>query len=464
MNGSLVEAPKAGSAGSGSWHDGASGYGTVKSRTIALILLTVIYALSLVDRIAIGIVQEPVKAEFGLTDFQLGLLGGPAFAILYSLLGLPLARLAEYRSRTGLISVSLALWSVATAVCGIVTTYPLLLAARLGVSVGEAGCTPPSQSVIVDSYPANRRATALAIYGLGVPLASLTAGFGGGWLAEHVGWRLMFVVLGVPGIVLALVLKLVVQEPPRAYSAQDEELTLLSVLRELSRNKTFWHLCLGASMSCFVGYGLSQYLVSFLMRTHDLSLLEASRFNGIMFGIFAGIGTFGCGYLCDRFAPRWPRIGLWLPAFGMLLAAPLFLVGYLAHSLWVAALFLMLGAMFNYFYLGSMYAVINGIVRPRSRTMATACTILFMNLLGYGLGPPTIGFLSDTLKGRALVESGLSVGQCSGLSGHEAIAEQCASASASGLQMAIVISLLGYVWAGLHFLASFRTVRNDRID
>lgn len=440
----------------------ADGYGTRPTQAYALLLLMVIYSLSLVDRIAVGIVQEPIKHEFRLSDLQLGLLGGPAFAILYSLLGLPVAQMAERRNRTTIIAVSLALWSLATAACGLALGYASLFAARLGVSIGEAGGVPPSQSLIVDYVPASRRTTALAIYGLGVPLAALVAGFGGGWLAEHTGWRMMFILLAAPGLAVALLFKLTVREPPRPYAPQVAAAPLFRQLRELARKPTLWHLTFGASMSCFVGYGLSQYLVSFLMRAHGLSLLQASAFNGVMFGIFAGLGTFGCGFLCDQLAPRFPRVTTWLPALGMLAAAPLYLVGYLAPSFWVAAPFLFVGAMLNYFYVGSIYAAVYAIVPSHQRTVATAVTILFMNLIGYGLGPPVIGAMSDALREHALALNGLSTARCLSAAGFH-MTSLCNAANASGLRTAIVIALLGYVWAGLHFAASVRTIRNDRI-
>jgi predicted MFS family arabinose efflux permease len=441
----------------------AEGYGTRGRQTYVLLLLTLIYALSLVDRIAIGIVQEPIKHAFLLSDFQLGLLGGPAFAILYSLLGLPVAQMAERRNRTSVIAFSLALWSVATAACGMAVGYVSLFAARLGVSIGEAGGVPPSQALIVDYFPLSRRTTALSIFGLGVPLAFIISGFGGGWLAELAGWRMTFILLSIPGLLLAVLLKVTVPEPPRSCQFGEATFRLFPQLRKLATNATLWHLTLGASMSCFVGYGLSQYLVSFLMRAHGLSLMQASSFNGVMFGLFAGIGTFGCGYLCDQLAPRFPRVTTWFPAIGMLIAAPLYLAGYLATNLWVAAPFLMLGAMFNYFYVGSMYAAVYAVVPAHLRTLATAVTILFMSLLGYGLGPPIIGLMSDALRAHVLAQSGLSSARCLA-SPVLQVAKSCDAASASGLRLAIVFSLVGYVWAGLHFLASVWTVRKDSLN
>jgi len=436
------------------------GHGSVGLRVYVLLALTLVSALSLLDRVAIGIVQEPIKQTFHLSDFQLGILGGPAFAILYSLLGLPIASLTDRQDRVTVVSVSLAVWSAATAACGLAASYALLLASRLGVSVGEAGSTPQSQSVIVDYFPATQRATALAIFALSTPFAALTAGFLGGWLAETIGWRMMFVALGLVGLLVAVIIRATIQEPPRVHDSEAPSPSMGAALGALVAHPTFVHLVLGMSMSCFVGYGLSQYLVSFLMRVHGLSLVKAAQFNGLMFGIFAGIGTFLCGYLVDRFQGRWPRIGFWLPAVGMLSAVGLYLIGYTASSMWIAGPALVIGAMLNYFYVGSIFAVILTIVRRDLRTIATAVTILMGNLIGYGLGPPVMGFLSDLFEKRALAHAGMSVAGCS-LSMANAT---CALAQASGLRSAIVLCLLGYLGAGLHFLMSTHTAGKLRLE
>ncbi|AEG51071.1 major facilitator superfamily MFS_1 [Sphingobium chlorophenolicum L-1] len=438
------------------------GYGTPRMRNYALFMLTLISALSLVDRVALGIMQEPIKKEFQLTDFQLGILGGPAFAILYSMLGLPIAQLAERYSRISIVSVSLAAWSVATAACGMAGNYAMLVMGRLGVSVGEAGCNPASQAALVDYFPFSRRATALAIYSLSVPCAAVIAGFAGGWLADAIGWRWTFAALGMPGIVIALILQFTVPEPVRAHRPPAAKSALIPQLRVLSRNATLWFLMLGASASCFVGYGLSQYLVSFLMRVHHLSIVQAAAFNGVMFGVFAAIGTFACGALCDRLAPRFPRVSTWLPALGMLAAVPLYVIGYWVDSFRVAAPLLFIGAMLNYFYMGSIFAVVCSIVPPHLRTLANALTLVFMNLIGYGMGPPIMGYFSDLFHERALAEAGLTTGQCLAAA-QGPIAAACAQASAHGLQLSIVIGVMGYFLAGILFLASVKTVRRDWI-
>lgn len=435
------------------------GHGEASYRAYVLGALLLVYTFNFIDRVVIAIIQEPIKHEFHLTDLQLGLLGGPAFAVLYTFLGIPIARLAERKNRMTILSICLAIWSAMTALCGFATSYAALLAARIGVSVGEAGCTPPAQSVISDYFPAKSRATALSIYALGVPIGSMLAAIGGGWLAQTFGWRSAFLILGVPGLILAIIVKLTVKEPPRAKSSDAAEAPGFgAAFRELARKPTFWHNALGSAIASFVGYGVGQYLNSFLMRSHGLTLLESSRLTGVVLGLAAAFGTFFAGWLADRLVKRYPNALAWLPALGFIIATPFYIAGYMMPSLTAAIPLLVVGAITHYFYLGCMYATNQGIVQPRLRATATAVLLFVVNLLGYGLGPPVIGALSDMLMSMRLADVGLTKAACEGL-----VASQgaCAAASEFGLRWAIFIGLFGYLWAAVHFLFAWRTLRKD---
>ncbi|HEX6859797.1 MAG TPA: MFS transporter [Caulobacteraceae bacterium] len=438
--------------------DGYPGHGTASYRAYVLGALLVVYTFNFIDRVVIAIIQEPIKHEFGLTDFQLGLLGGPAFAVLYTFLGIPIARLAERKNRMTILTICLGIWSAMTAACGFATSYLTLLVARVGVSIGEAGCTPPAQSVISDYFPSSKRATALSVYALGVPVGSMLAAIGGGWLAQSFGWRSAFLILGVPGLLLALIVKFTVKEPPRAKSSTVEEAPGFgAAFRELARKPTFWHNALGSAIASFVGYGVGQYLNSFLMRTHHLTLLESSRLTGVVLGVAAAFGTFLAGYLADRMVKKHPNALAWLPALGFVIATPLYLIGYTMPNLWMAIPFLVVGAITHYFYLGCMYATTQGIVQPRLRATATAVLLFIVNLLGYGLGPPVIGALSDALANMNLADAGLTLKACE--AGADAVT--CAAGQEFGLRWAIFIGLFGYLWAAVHFLFAWRTLRRD---
>ena len=441
---------------------GYPGHGTKSYRAYVIGALLVVYTFNFIDRVVIAIIQEPIKVEFGLTDFQLGLLGGPAFAVLYTFLGIPIARLAERKNRMTILSICLAIWSGMTALCGFATSYAFLLMARVGVSIGEAGCTPPAQSVISDYFPAKSRATAVSIYALGVPIGSMLAAIGGGWLAQTFGWRSAFLILGVPGLLLAVIVKLTVKEPPRATSATAAEAPGFgAAFKELAQKPTFWHVAFGSALASFVGYGVGQYLNSFLIRTHGLTLLESSRLTGVVLGLAAAFGTFFAGYLADRLVKRYPNALAWLPALGFFVATPFYLAGYMMPNLWLAMPLLIVGAVTHYFYLGCMYATTQGIVQPRLRATATAVLLFIVNLLGYGLGPPVIGLLSDVLAGMRLGDVGLTMADCAGALAGGVNKTACEAGVEFGLRWAIFIGLFGYLWAGVHFLLAWRTLRRD---
>lgn len=438
-----------------------AGYGTRAYRAWVLFALVVVYTFNFIDRVLVSIVQEPIRAEFNLTDTQLGLLGGPTFAILYTLLGIPIARLAERKNRMTILAVCVGLWSAMTAACGLATSYATLLLARIGVSIGEAGCTPPAQSVIGDYFPESSRATALSIYALGIPIGSMLAAVGGGLIAEAMGWREAFLALGLPGLALAILVKLTVREPPRS-SGGTEAPGLRETAALLSKKSAFWFAALGGAMASFVGYGVGQFTNSFFMRSHELSILEASQITGLLIGAFGAIGTFFSGWLADRVRARFPNAIAWLPAVGFLIAGPLNVAGYMTGSLPLAIALLATAQLGSSLYLGSMYAISQGVVHPRMRATAVAVLLFVVNLIGYAGGPPAIGALSDFIANRELTASGLSLAACRAAGAATAAADPaCAAASEVGLRWAIILGHSGLLLAAAFFLLSWRTVRRD---
>jgi MFS family permease len=437
------------------------GQGSKPYRAYVLFALLVVYTFNFIDRVVISIIQQPIKAEFGLSDFELGLLGGPAFAVLYTLLGIPIARLAEKQNRMTILAVCVAVWSAATALCGMAVSYGTLLAARVGVSIGEAGCTPPAQSVISDYFPADKRTTAISIYALGVPLGSLLAALGGGYIAEYLGWREAFLILGIPGLALAIIVKLTVREPQRAGVVVGvAPPSFVETFKSLAKKPTFWFVSLGTAVASFVSYGVGQYLNSFLMRTHELSLLQASQLTGVVLGVAAAIGTLFAGWLADRIVKRHPNALAWLPALGFGICTPLYIVGYMSTSLWVGIPFLVGAAITQYFYLGCMFAAVQGVAGPRMRATATAVLLFIVNILGYGLGPPVIGALSDMFANMNLGAAGISTTEC-GLAMLELNKTACAAGQEFGLRWAILVGVFGYLLAGVLFLFAWKTLRKD---
>ena len=486
----------------------AEGFGSGGYRAYVLGALLVVYIFNFIDRTIVNILTEPIKRSFGLEDWQMGLLGGPAFAVLYTFLGIPIARLAERRNRVLIIAGAVAIWSLFTALCGFAVSFLTLFLFRIGVSIGEAGCTPPAQSLIADYFIPARRATAVSIYALGVPLGGMLASiFGGqlagldgaafgawvnaaglGWMFGALdwstveGWRVAFVVVGLPGLLLSLLVWRTIAEPPRGYTdpAALQGLKRASfgeALGVLMKKPAYRQVVMGATVASFVGYGIGQFTTSFLIRTHKLSIGDASLLFGIILGVMAALGVFSSGWLSDRLSKRYPNALSWLPAAGMGASVPLYAFGFLADSLWFAMPALMVAAMIHYFYLGPMYAVSGGVVDSRMRATAVAITLFVVNLLGYGLGPLVIGILSTVLKSAFLSggDVALTLEACKPLIALSSEAKAalagpelqrlaaCASADARGLQWSIVIFAGGYGWAALHYLLAGRTLQTDMI-
>ncbi|MEO0720901.1 MAG: MFS transporter [Pseudomonadota bacterium] len=474
------------------------GFRTKGYRAYVLSALLLVYVFNFIDRTIINILTEPIKASFGLEDWQMGLLGGPAFAFLYTFLGIPIARFAERYHRVWIIAVSVALWSLMTALCGFAGSFLVLFLFRVGVSIGEAGCTPPAQSLIADYFRPTSRATAVSIYALGVPLGGMFAAVFGGFIAGNLdgpqvavlldnwgwtwalnavdwntveGWRVAFVLVGVPGVLVAILVKMTIEEPPRGYtdpaSLQGQaKVGFGKALSILLKKPAYVHVVLGATIASFVGYGVGQFTTSFLIRTHGLDIQTAALLFGVILGVMAAIGVFSSGWLSDKLAQRHPNALSWLPALGMGASVPLYWVGYTLDSLWLAMPPLMIAAMIHYFYLGPMYAVAGGVVDSRMRATSVALTLFVVNLLGYGLGPPIIGALSTALKSMFIsgADLNLTLDLCKaavGLSPEQASA--CTSADARGLQWSIVIFCCGYGWAAIHYLLAGRTLQRDMV-
>ena len=439
------------------------GFGSKSYRAYVLGALLVVYTFNFIDRLLISIVQEPIKAEFHLSNFYLGILGGPAFALLYTFTAIPIARWAERGNRITIVALGMAVWSAMTAACGFAMSYTQLLLARIGVGIGEAACVAPAHSAISDYFPTERRATALSIFSLGIPIGSALAAFGGGWLTGHFDWRSAFWLLGAPGLLIALMLKLTVREPPRA-GAQPETPSFGAAVRSLAGKTSFWHMAFAGALMSFVGYGSAQFLVSFMVRNFELAptlrqeVEYASYAFGIVAGISTGLGTFLGGFLADRLAPRHKHVLSWLPALGIALAVPLYLLSFLQTDFAAAFALLLLAPVFHYLYLGPMFAVTQGVAQPRMRATAAAFLLFVVNLIGYGLGPPFVGAANDFFADRILQAQGLSLAAC-----ENAVNAACASADALGLKYALAVALIALVWAAAHFLIAGRTLLRDRV-
>lgn len=366
-------------------------------RVTALIMLLLVYTFNFVDRQILGILAPTIKADLALTDTQLGLLGGLAFALLYSTLAIPLAWLADRTSRTWVITLSLAVWSAFTALCGVAGSFAQLFAFRVGVGVGEAGGVAPSYAVIADTFPPHRRARALAVYSLGIPLGSAAGVMLGGYIAMTIDWRTAFVVVGVAGLVLAPVFRLCVREPIRGVDAHDCE-PVRRVFGILARKPSFWLLSLGASASSMLGYGLAFWLPSLMQRSFGLDLVETAQFYGGVLLLGGVAGVLLGGVLGDRLGARDRRMYARIPAIAFVIAVPLFAAGILSSSVTAAFVFFLVPQALAYVWLAPVITAIQHLVPGHMRATASATFLLVNNLIGLGGGSFALGALSDGLS------------------------------------------------------------------
>ncbi|WP_428682882.1 spinster family MFS transporter [Sphingopyxis sp.] len=397
----------------------AAGIGSPPSDSVAahtrtmLWILLVVYIFNFLDRQIVNILAEPIKRDLGLSDTELGLLAGPAFAVFYALLGIPIARYAdkEGSNRVRLIALSLAIWSAMTAVCGLAQNFVQLLFARIGVGIGEAGCTPAAHSLISDSVEPAKRSSAIAFYGLGVPIGSLLGLIIGGIVNDLYGWRIALMLVGAPGLLLALVVLFFMREPRHlrraepAMAAKPAQLSTGEAMREIFASRAFVYILLASSVVAFLGYGKALWTISFFIRSHGLSTTEAGLSMAVVLGLAGVFGTWLGGKLADKFGARDKRHILTFPAYGMALAAPVLFLGYFMEDWRVAVALLIIPTILNSAYYGPAYACVQGLVRPQARAVAASIMLFGQNLIGLGFGPFLFGVLSDALQPVAGQES-----------------------------------------------------------
>jgi MFS family permease len=364
---------------------------------LVLGLLLLAYIFNFLDRQILGILGPAIKADLHLTDTQFGAVGGLAFALLYALLGVPLAYLADRTSRSGVITGALTVWSAFTALCGLATGYSQLFLLRLGVGVGEAGGVAPSYALIADYFPPQRRARALAVFSLGVPIGLGSGSFIGAYLASSFGWRAAFVIMGIAGILLAPILKYFVRDLPRSSTAPTGA-SLIAAFPMVARKPAFWLMAFAASMSSLVGYGLALWIPSVLIRSYGLDLISTGNFLASLLIIGGSAGVLAGGWLADRLGRMDRGWFVKLPAIAWLITAPTFALGLMVPNLWIAWPLLLIPNALNILWLGPITTAVQHLVPQPMRATASASFLLINNLIGLGVGPLLIGRISDALK------------------------------------------------------------------
>ncbi len=415
-------------------------------------MLCAVYSINILDRQLLTILMEPIKREFLISDLKLGLLSGPAFVLFYSTVGMPLARYADRANRAAIIAWSITAWSAFTALTGFALNYWQLLLARIGVAVGEAGCNPAAYSILSDYYEQKRRGKALAVYQSGAYLGSFLGFLLGGVIAQVFGWRTAFLVVGVPGIAIALIVKFTLREPPRGLSeakpAHTEEMPPSSwlVLKKLFSKPSFRHIAMASALHTLAIYGISNFFPSFLSRSHGMTVGEAGVVLAIIYLTAGASGAYLAGALCDRFAERKndPRYYLWIPGACLLLTFPLGQFVYILENK-----FALFGVYMPYVALGAGYlapsiAATFLLIGNRERALASALLLLILNMIGLGLGPTLSGFFSDLLK-HQFIEQGLDA----------------KFAEAEGLRWTLRFMITANVWSALHYFWGARHLRRD---
>ena len=379
------------------------------SRTVALLLLVVVYTFNFIDRQIVGILAVPIKADLGLSDSQLGLMGGLAFALFYTGLGIPVAMLADRFSRTWIMTGALVIWSGMTAVCGLAGNFWQLFLARLGVGIGEAGGVAPAYSLVADYFPPHQRARALSIYSFGIPIGSALGILFGGFIATKIDWRFAFFAVGLAGIAIAPIFRLVVKEPPRGrfdpVQVQRAPPGLAELLRTLASKPSFWLISLGGASSSMMGYGLFFWLPSFFVRSYGLTLLDASLFFGAIVFLGGMVGIWAGGWLGDRLGQANHRRYLTVPAIAFCITIPFYTVALFSPNLTLTFFVLLVPTAMGLVWLGPVLATIQHLVRPDMRATASAVFLFINNLIGIGIGTWALGALSDALAQRFAEDS-----------------------------------------------------------
>lgn len=372
----------------------------VRGRAALLALLSATYAINYIDRQILAILLEPIKRDFNLSDSMLGLLAGPAFALFYATMGVPIAILADSKCRARIIGLSLLCFSAATAACGLVVHFWQLVIARIFTGVGEAGTGPASQSMITDLYPPETRGRAQAVYAVGVNIGIMIAFLGGGWIAHHYGWRAAFIWAGLPGLLLAPLFFLKGREPRRALEKDSGAPSMAESVRFLRGQRAYCWLVLGSGLSAFAGYGVATFVPAFLMRSHGLDTQQVGFIFALILGIGGGLCTFGSGVLVDWLGKRDVRWYMRVPIIGIILALPFWPLFLLAPNVAVAIAAAVVPLSVSAVYIGPCITTIQMVSPAQMRARAAAIQLFIGNLIGLGLGPQIIGLISDALAPR----------------------------------------------------------------
>jgi MFS family permease len=446
-------------------------YTSAYKRWVVSLLMTA-YTFNAMDRTIISIISQSMKVDLRLTDTELGLLGGTAFAILYAAGGIPIARLAERFNRVNIIAVALITWSILSALCGVAATFPQLLLARAGVGVAEAGCSPPAHSLISDYFEPSQRASALSIYSCGISLGYILAAVGGSYVVQHWGWRAACVTVGLPGIGVALLIKAFIREPPRgpaalpSFSVRAEARELCAVAKLLMADPPIRHMVLGVTLGGFAAYGFYAFVHPYFRRAFGLDYTTVGIIVGFAGGVAVGGGIIAGGFVADALAKRNARWYALVPAIGGVIALPFYGLSLLQADWRQAAALLSVAGFFQYASLGPTFGVVQNVVDQRRRATATALLYIALSVLALGGGPLFTGWVTDRFaqadfsnndlpEPAAASAAGFAI-SCPGGAGAETAGAELKAACTATLTRAtrrgLLLTLLFFGWACIHYL------------
>jgi predicted MFS family arabinose efflux permease len=434
-------------------------------RRLVLFLLVTAYTLNFIDRTIIATLGQPIKDTLKISDTQLGLLGGLYFALLYTFLGIPIARFAERFSRVNIIAGAIVIWSAFTALCGTAGNFATLAAYRFGVGIGEAGLSPPAHSLISDYYEPKKRASALSVYSFGIPLGTMIGAIASSQIAKHFGWRMAFMVVGLPGVAVV---------KPRA-SLAGEVAELWAVVKILFGRWPIFNMVMGITLVSFSGYGGGQFAQPYFLRNfHQLDIAAVGLIVGLAAGFGQGIGTLIGGPVTDamsrRLSPRWYAL---VPAIGVTLAYPFHVGVYTAASWQAAAAFMLVPGMLAYVYLAPTFGVIQNMAPTHQRATAAAIMLFFLNLIALGGGPPFTGWVIDHFAAFHYAHPGVN-GLWDAVSGFggthpadfqvacpggkaaktaaDAAKAACSGALVLGTRQGVIVAYAFSLWGAFHYL------------
>lgn len=451
-------------------------FGTPGYRNYVILSLTLLYTLNFIDRVLIQILAQPVIEEFKLQDWQFGLLAGFAFAFMYTLVGIPIARLSERVNRVRLIAISVIFWSVMTVLCGLAGSFLTLLIFRIGVGIGEAGLTPAANSLIADYFVPRGRPRAMATYAMGIAIGGLLAAAFGGPIAEFFSWRTAFIVLGAPGVVIGLIFLFTVKDPPRGYSdppgtPKVPVASFVDTFKELAPNRTFWLNMCAAAVVTFVGFGYGSFQAAYFQRAFELPLSAVALQILVPIALSTSVGVYFAGWLTERISTKSPNAIAWIPGWGLLFCIPCYWVGFSSSNLTLAIAAIMLGQFMQAGYLGAQFTIAQGVANARSRAVSVSFLLFFINIIGAGLGPLFVGLLSDFMMNLSLATSPfaseLTTSLCKGTSADlvnslgRQKADACLAASAAGLRNSILVTVNILAAAGILYLVISRRIQHD---